>query len=127
MTAVRPAVRFAIAWLAGTALTGTFLHGFGEDLPLIVRQLGDWIPTAVAYGATVVVSLQLLGIARLAGMIEILGLCVGLFPPVFGLLPPHRFVWPMTLKILVAQVSVLACAASLVWGVHAVVRRLRGR
>lgn len=90
-------------YLVGAVAVGTVLLAKGDAVKNVLRLLGLWLPIVAAYGVAVVLLLKRMGLARMAGMLELCGACVGVMPLFCGLWPTYWMRWDLALIIVVVQ------------------------
>lgn len=105
----KPIKRFATGYLVGALLVGIWMIiAKGDSLknpPLLVLL---WLPITAVYCALAIVLLRRLKLIHLAGILELCGVCVGLFPPFCGLWPTYAMRWDLALELLAFQWVVLS-------------------
>jgi len=118
-------IRFAIGYAIGALLVGSWLMSQGDDLEGATRLLVSWLPIGAVYCAIAVIVLRASKLYRMVGMLELPGLCVGLFPLFSGLWPTYSMRWDLALIVVAVQCAASAVAVGAVFLVNRVVVSLR--
>jgi hypothetical protein len=108
-------LRFVVGYAVGVLLVGSWLLSRGDAFESVARLLASWLPIAVVYGAIAATILRLNRLSRLLGMLELCGLCIGLFPLFSGLWPTYSMRWDLALIMVAVQCAALALAVGAVF------------
>jgi hypothetical protein len=108
-------IRFAIGYTIGALLVGSWLMSQGDALEGAARLLVSWLPIGAVYCALAVTVLRASKLHRMFGMLELSGLCVGLFPLFSGLWPTYSMRWDLALIMVAVQCAALALAVGAVF------------
>lgn len=111
-------VRFAAGYVVGCLLTTAWVVSKGDPVENACWLLMWWLPIAAVYYAITIVVLRRLQIFGLIGMLELCGLCVGLFPLVSGLWPTYWMRWDLALIMVVVQCVALSATVFIAYFFH---------
>lgn len=112
-------VRLVVGYAVGVLLVGSWLVSQGDAIGTVTRLLVAWLPIAAAYAAIAATLVRFAKVSRLAGMFELCGLCIGLFPLFSGLWPTYSLRWDLAIFMVAIQFVALAATIT---GVFAVSR-----
>jgi hypothetical protein len=118
-------IRFSIGYTIGALLVGSWLISQGDAVEGTTRLLVSWLPIGTVYGALVATALRAGKLYRMIGMLELSGLCVGLFPLFCGLWPTYSMHWELALIMVAVQCAALALAVGAVFLANRFVGSLR--
>jgi hypothetical protein len=118
-------LRFVVGYAVGVLLVGSWLLSRGDAFESVARLLASWLPIAVVYGAIAATILRLNRLSRLLGMLELCGLCIGLFPLFSGLWPTYSMRWDLALIMIAVQCVALAATIIVMFAVSRLIGSLR--